>query len=162
MITTRGQSANCVCWGLPASPNWWERQEMGTCGVCMGACPALAPGRVNPALPTASSGCKWLPASSLEISVCHCFLNLSQSGSFLFLLRTCHKGSCCLNEGLVSGGEQPSLLLQREKNTTWLLLQNTVCLVTGNGLRPGVDKPDSQIPGEIRGFVILINTLDSF
>lgn len=35
-------------------------------------------------------------------------------------------------------------------------------MITGNGLSPGADKPASKIPGEIHGFVILINVLDSF
>lgn len=87
------------------------------------SCSASPPGRVNPALPTASSGCRWLPASGVGASVRRPFLNLSHSGSFLFLLRKICKGNCCLNEGLVRGGEQSSLLLQREENTTWLLLQ---------------------------------------
>lgn len=91
--------------------------------VFIGAHPALPPGRVNPILPTASFSCRWLPAGSMGVSVRHPFLNLSHSGSFLFLLRKSRKGNCCLNEGLVRGGEQSSLLLQREENTTWLLLQ---------------------------------------
>lgn len=37
-----------------------------------------------------------------------------------------------------------------------------LCLLTGNGLSPGAgaDKRASEIPGEINGFVILINVLD--
>lgn len=71
----------------------------------MGAHPALPLGRVNPHLPTASSSCRWPPASSVRESMRRPFLNLSHFVSFLFDLRKSYKGNCCLNEGLVRGGE---------------------------------------------------------
>lgn len=49
-----------------------ERQELSACGVFMGSHPALPPRRVDPALPTAPSSCRWLPASVVGVSV-HCF-----------------------------------------------------------------------------------------
>lgn len=79
MIMVRGQSQlNAVTLLTGAMPaegflpacTWGWSQELSACGVFMGSHPALPLRRVDPALPTAPSSCRWLPASGVGVSVC--------------------------------------------------------------------------------------------
>lgn len=102
-------------------------------GVFVGASPALPLGRLNPTLPTASSGCSWLPAGGVGASVSHPFINLSHSGSFLFLLRKSHKGNYCLKA--YSEGES-----------------NPPCFFRGNKIPPGFCSKQNKAGSSLSGY----------